>query len=74
MDDAVLVPVGALFRRGAGWAVFVVGDGIARERAISLSRRGPRLAAVPEGLAPGDVVVLFPPSSLRNGSRVQTLR
>ena len=35
-EDAVQVPLGALFRRGDVWAVFAVEGGIARERVIEL--------------------------------------
>ena len=70
VEDALLVPVTALFRRGQGWAVFTSQDGIARERAVALEQRGVRHAVVASGLSPGDRVVLFPPSSLREGRRI----
>lgn len=70
--DATRVPVGALFRREAGWAVFAVADGRARERPVTLDRRGATAAAVRSGLTPGDRVILFPPSALRDGAGVAT--
>jgi HlyD family secretion protein len=72
MEDAVLVPVSALFRRGGGWAVFVVQDGAARERRVEVARRAARSAMVADGLAPSETVILFPPSALRDGARVST--
>lgn len=69
-ENAVLVPVTALFRRGQGWAVFTSQGGIARERAVTLEQRGARHAVVASGLSPGDRVVLFPPSSLKEGRRI----
>ncbi|MBU8541427.1 efflux RND transporter periplasmic adaptor subunit [Falsiroseomonas tokyonensis] len=70
VDDALLAPVSALFRRGEGWAVFVVQDGRARERPVEVARRGARSAMIAAGLAAGESVVLFPPSSLREGTRI----
>lgn len=74
IDDAVLVPVSALFRRGAGWAAYVVQDGVARQRPVEVARRAARTAMVSSGLAAGETVVLFPPSILRNGVRVALTR
>jgi HlyD family secretion protein len=74
IDDALIVPVSALFRRGTGWAVFVVKDGIARERQVEVARRSARSAMVSSGLTAGQVVVLFPPSRLIDGSRVSLKR
>jgi HlyD family secretion protein len=74
VDDALLVPSSALFRRGAGWAAFVVQGGIARERPVQVARRTARIAMVAGGLAPGESVVLFPPSTLRDGARVDRAR
>lgn len=74
IDNAVLVPVSALFRRGGGWAVFVVQDGAARERRVEVTRRAARSAMVAEGVAPGETVILFPPSALRDGARISRAR
>lgn len=75
IEDAVLVPVGALFRRGEDWAVFVATpEGRAREQRITLDRRGPRQAVVRAGLEAGERVVLYPPSALRDGGRIEGRR
>lgn len=71
IGDAILIPIGSLTRRDGGWAVFVVKDGRAHERRIEIAGRGTKTAAVSSGLAPGDEVVNFPPSSLSDGARVQ---
>jgi HlyD family secretion protein len=68
--DAVKVPVGALFRDGAGWAVFVVEDGRAHKRPINTARRNPVDALVDEGLQPAESVVVYPPDALKDGARV----
>lgn len=71
IEDVVLVPVHALFRRGTGWSVFIAQDGVARERPVEISRRSARNAIVANGLEVGESVILFPPSTLRDGSRIQ---
>jgi HlyD family secretion protein len=73
IEDATLVPVSALFRRRPDWGVFVVRDGVAQERPVVPIRRGARLAAIGDGLAPGETVVVSPPSRLRDGARVRPL-
>lgn len=69
-DDAAIIPAGALFRRGDSWNVYVVEDGRARSRAIGLLRRSGRLAAVKEGLATGERVIVYPSDQISPGVRV----
>ena len=69
-EDEVKVPVGALFRRGAGWAVFVVADEIASERTIEIGERNRREAQVLSGLEVGDQVIVYPGDSVAEGVRV----
>jgi HlyD family secretion protein len=70
-DHAVKVPVGALFRDGAGWAAFVVDGERAHKRALKLARRNNLEAMIEEGLQPGDRVVVYPSDALKDGSRVE---
>jgi HlyD family secretion protein len=70
-DDALIVPAGALFRRGETWNVFVVGEGRAQVRAVSLLRRSGRSAAVSDGLAPGERVIVYPGDRIASGVRVE---
>jgi len=69
-DDAIKVPVGALFRRGGDWAVFVVEDGRARLRPVKLARRNGAEAQIEQGLKPGETVVVYPSDALTDGARV----
>ena len=71
MEKAIVVPIGALFRRGDAWQVFIVDRGRARLRTIKVSRRSGRLAAIAEGLRPGETVVVYPPAALKEGSAVR---
>jgi HlyD family secretion protein len=70
IPNAVIVPVAALFRTGSEWSVFVVENGRARLRRVTISRRNETEAAATSGLAPGERVIDFPPPALRDGARV----
>jgi len=70
VQDAVKVPVGALFRDGEGWAVFVAQDGRAVKRAVKAPLRNGAEALVEDGLKPGERVVVYPSDALRDGSRI----
>ena len=72
LPQQLVIPSGALVRRGDRWSVFVVGDdGQVREQAIELVGRGAERAAI-RGLAVGTVVVLYPPAEVGEGVRVRT--
>ncbi|HEX9184873.1 MAG TPA: HlyD family efflux transporter periplasmic adaptor subunit, partial [Burkholderiales bacterium] len=74
VEDAVKVPVGALFREGEGWAVFVADGSRAVKRSVKVPRRSGAEAMVEEGLRPGDRVVVYPSDALRDGSRLEVVR
>lgn len=70
LDNAVKVPVSALFRVGGEWAVFTVTAGRAARRIVQLARRGGLEAVVAKGLAPGDRVIVYPGDAIKEGLRV----
>jgi len=70
-EDVVIVPTGALFRERDAWAVFVVEDGVAREREVELGQRNGLEAEVARGLAPGERVVLYPSELVGDGTAVE---
>ncbi len=69
-DDMLIIPSGALFRRGDSWSVYVAEDGRAQLRAIELARRSGRFAAVGKGLAEGERVIVYPSDQISPGIRV----
>ena len=69
-DDVLTVPVAALFRTSADWAVFAVKDGRARTMVVQLGQRNNRAAQVLSGLGSGDRVVLHPSDRIKEGARV----
>lgn len=71
MNEATVVPVGALFRRGDAWYVFAVVDGVARLRQVDVIRRSGRSAAISSGLKPGEHVVVYPPNALTDGLHIR---
>lgn len=70
-EEALRVPLSALFRRNEHWAVLVVEAGQARVQRIDLGERGGRFAQVLGGLQEGDVVIVHPDRDLDEGMRVR---
>ena len=68
--DVLKVPVGALFRQGDGWAVFVVEEGRVRRQAVQLGQRNENEGQVTSGIEAGATLVLHPPDTLTDGMRV----
>ncbi|MBI4320934.1 MAG: efflux RND transporter periplasmic adaptor subunit [Chloroflexi bacterium] len=66
----LLVSEQALIKRGAETSVFVVGDGRAQLRRITIGASDGRNAEIISGLRSGDIVVVGPPSSLKDGDPV----
>jgi HlyD family secretion protein len=73
-DDAVMVPVGALFpRTDADMAVYVLDGGRARLRTVQIVARNGSMAWVRAGLDPGERVIVYPPPGVADGRRVRVL-
>jgi HlyD family secretion protein len=68
--DVLRVPVGSLFRQGEDWATFVVEADTARLRPVQLGQRNEDYGQVVSGLDAGATVVLHPPDTLSDGTRV----
>jgi HlyD family secretion protein len=69
-EDAIRVPLSALFRDGDRWAVFVLANGRARLRHLEIGPRDRTAAMVTTGLEPGERVVLYPSERIDDGSRL----
>jgi HlyD family secretion protein len=70
-DNVVKAPVGALFRRGNDWAVFVIDGEQVRLVITELGQRNDEDAQIIKGLSPGQTVVLHPPDTLTDGARIR---
>lgn len=66
-----LIPIAALVTEGGGPAVYVVKDGRARVRAVTLAGRDAGLAGVADGLLEGDLVVTVGQQFLKDGAAVE---
>lgn len=70
-DDALLVPAGALFREGNKWMTFLHANGKAKSVVVDAGRTDGRLTQVLGGLEAGAEVLMHPPDSVKDGSRVR---
>jgi HlyD family secretion protein len=70
-EDALTVPLSALFREGEGWSLFVDEAGRAFKRRLDLVATAGRLASIRGDIQRGARVVDFPPPSLRDGQRIR---
>ena len=69
-DSVLKVPSSALFRRGNAWALFVVEDGRARERQVTIGHESGTESEVLQGVAQGDRIIRHPTDQVRDGVRV----
>lgn len=70
-DDALRIPLSALFRSGDKWAVFRVDGNRARLAAVEVGHRNSEHAQLAAGLKAGDAIILHPSDRVSDGVRVQ---
>ena len=69
--DVLQLPTSALFRHGAGWAVFLVDGGRARMTPVEIGQRAGLSTQVLSGLSVGARVVSHPDDTLSDGANVK---
>lgn len=70
-DDALIVPVGAVFKVGSGYAVYVVdATGAAKQLPVEIILQSSREVAVRADVRESDRVVLHPSDRVKDGVRV----
>lgn len=69
--NVVRVPLGALFRRGEGWALYKVVEDRAVLTDVEAAESDGRYRAITAGVAQGDTVIVFPSSSIDDGALVK---
>ena len=69
--DVLQVPASALFRKGDGWAVFVVDTYRARLKEVVVAHRNGLVAEIISGLAEKEQVITHPDDTVRDGVRVR---
>jgi HlyD family secretion protein len=72
--DVVQVPAGALFRREANWATFIVERGRASLRIIRTGATSSDATEITDGIVPGQLVILHPSDQVEDGARIQVVR
>jgi HlyD family secretion protein len=72
VEDAVLVPVSALFPMGSRSALFAVAQGRAKLQELEVAARNGSHAWVKTGLMPGTQVIVYPDTQLKDGDRVRS--
>ncbi|MAM61482.1 HlyD family efflux transporter periplasmic adaptor subunit [Maritimibacter sp. UBA3975] len=70
-DNALQVPISALFREGDDWAVFTVEEGAARLTPVEIGRRNADVAELRSGLEAGDTVITHPSDRVSDGTLVE---
>ena len=71
-DSVLRIPANALVRAASGWSVYVVEDGRARQRPVTVGHQGAGFAEIVGGLRSGDVVIRQPGDRIADGTRVAT--
>ncbi len=70
-DDALLVPIGALFRHNGNWALYTMADGAAHLKEINLGRFSLTHAEVLGGIEEGEIVIVHPGDQVGDGVAVR---
>ncbi len=69
--DVLQLPASSIFRKGDGWAVFVVNNNRAELRQIQTGQRNGLTAQVLSGLSEGESVIIHPDDLIKDGIRVK---
>lgn len=68
--DVLFLPLSALFRSDEDWSIFVISNGEAELRKVTVGRRNDRIAEITAGVGEGDRVVIHPGNDVTDGVRV----
>lgn len=69
-NEAVKIPLSALFRQGEAWNVFIVENGVAKRRAIETGHRSAFEIEILKGLRQDEKVVVHPSNQVEDGIRI----
>ena len=70
-EDVLRIPTGALFRRGGEWMTFVVLNGQATLRKVTIHHNSGIYAEVIDGVSAGDRVIVHPPDLVADGVKIR---
>ena len=69
-EHVLTIPLGSLFRRQDTWAVYTIAERTARLKTVEVGARSRTHAEIVRGLDEGATVVLYPPDTLSDGTKV----
>lgn len=69
--DVLQAPASAIFRKGDGWAVFVVENKKARLRTVEVGQRNGLTAELVSGIREGETIITHPDENIREGVPVR---
>jgi HlyD family secretion protein len=67
-DDALLIPLSALFRQGDAWAVYKAENGLAKRATINITQRNLQFAATTGGIKDSDRIITHPSDRISEGA------
>jgi HlyD family secretion protein len=70
VNDALIVPAGALFREGNAWKSYLFHNGTAKLTTVDAQHSDGRFTEIVSGLKVGDEVLLHPPDTVKDGSKI----
>ena len=70
-SDILQIPSSALYRHAGEWAVFVIRNGKAERRTVTLGKRSALRSQILSGLEEGETVILHPDENVEPGTRVR---
>ena len=70
-QDILQIPASALFRQGKDWAVFVVQNGRAKTRSVTVGQRAGLIVQILSGIKAGEAVITHPEEKIKDGTRVK---
>lgn len=68
--DTVVIPNGAIFREGDQRFTYRDDQGVARKTPIHIGLAGSRETEILEGIAPDDVIIVYPSDKIRDGTQI----
>ncbi len=71
--DVLRVPASAMFRNGAGWAVFAVRNARAVLTPVKVGRSNDSASEIVRGLGAGDQVIIHPSDRVHDGIKIDRL-
>ena len=69
--DILQIPASALFRQGKDWAAFVVENGRAKIRVLTIGQRAGLIVQALSGIKAGEQVITHPEDKIKDGARVK---